>query len=77
MTDFDKAFTSAKKLAGKRKKALTEAELESITDNYKMGPDDMLALRSELEKAGIKVSEPEVDLDLDKRCRSRYGYFRR
>ncbi len=66
MTDFDKAFTSAKKLAGKRKKALTEAELESITDNYKMGPDDMLALRSELEKAGIKVSEPEVDLDLDK-----------
>ncbi|MBQ7628548.1 MAG: RNA polymerase sigma factor RpoD [Clostridiales bacterium] len=26
----------------------------------------MLALRSELEKAGIKVSEPEVDLDLDK-----------
>ncbi len=66
MTDFDKAFTSAKKLAGKRKKALTEAELESITDNYKMGPDDMLALTSELEKAGIKVSEPEVDLDLDK-----------
>ena len=66
MTDFDKAFTSAKKLAGKRKKALTEAELESITDNYKMGPDDMLALRSELEKAGTKVSEPEVDLDLDK-----------
>jgi RNA polymerase primary sigma factor len=65
MTDFDKAFTSAKKLAGKRKKALTEAELESITDNYKMGPDDMLALRSELEKAGIKVNEPEVDLDLD------------
>ena len=65
MTDFDKAFTSAKKLAGKRKKALTEAQLESITDDYKMGPDDMLALRSELEKAGITVSEPEVDLDLD------------
>ena len=65
MTDFDKAFTSAKKLAGKRKKSLTAAELESITDNYKMGPDDMLALRTELENAGITVSEPEVDLDLD------------
>ena len=66
MTDFDKAFKSAKKLADKSGKALTESDLESITDNYKMGPDDMLALRSELEKAGIKVSEPEVDLDLDK-----------
>ncbi|MBO4426729.1 MAG: sigma-70 family RNA polymerase sigma factor, partial [Clostridiales bacterium] len=30
-----------------------------------MGPDDMLALRTELENAGITVSEPEVDLDLD------------
>ena len=65
MTDFDKAFRSAKKLADKNGKALTEADLESITDNYKMGPDDMLALRSELEKAGISVGEPEVDLDLD------------
>ena len=65
MTDFDKAFKSAKKLAGTRKKALTEAELESITDNYKMGPDDMLALRTELENAGITVKDPEIDLDLD------------
>ncbi len=62
MTDFEKAIAAAQKLAEKNGKTLTDAELESITDNYKMGPDDMLSLRSELEKMNIFISEPEVDL---------------
>ncbi|MCR4689400.1 MAG: RNA polymerase sigma factor RpoD [Saccharofermentans sp.] len=65
MTDFEKAIAAAQKLAEKNGKTLTDAELESITDNYKMGPDDMLSLRAELEKVNIVISEPEVDLTID------------
>ena len=64
MTDFEKAIAAAQKLAEKNGKTLTDAELESITDNYKMGPDDMLNLRAELEKVNIVISEPEVEMDI-------------
>ena len=65
MTDFDTAFAAAQKLADKNGKTLSDIELESITDSYKMGPDDMITLRSELEKINISIGEPELEMDDD------------
>ena len=63
MTDFDKAMAAAKKLADKNGSMITEADLESLTDSYKLEPDDMITLRAELDNAGIKINDPDLDND--------------
>ena len=63
MTDFDKAMAAAKKLAEKNGSMITEADLESLTDSYKLEPDEMITLRAELDNAGVKINDPDLDSD--------------
>ena len=63
MTDFDKAMAAAKKLADKNGSMITEADLESLTDSYKLEPDEMITLRAELDNAGVKINDPDLDGD--------------
>ena len=63
MTDFDKAMAAAKKLADKNGSMITEADLESFADSYKLEPDDMITLRAELDNAGVKINDPDLDND--------------
>jgi RNA polymerase primary sigma factor len=63
MTDFDKAMAAAKKLADKNGSMITEADLESLTDSYKLEPDEMITLRAELDNAGVKINDPDLDSD--------------
>ena len=63
MTDFDKAMAAAKKLADKNGSMITEADLESLSDSYKLEPDEMITLRAELDNAGVKINDPDLDND--------------
>ncbi|MCR5488807.1 MAG: RNA polymerase sigma factor RpoD [Saccharofermentans sp.] len=63
MTDFEKAMAAAKKLADKNGSMITEADLESFADSYKLEPDDMITLRAELDNAGVKINDPDLDND--------------
>ncbi|MBO4680809.1 MAG: RNA polymerase sigma factor RpoD [Saccharofermentans sp.] len=63
MTDFDKALAAAKKLADKNGSMITEADLESLTDSYKLEPDEMITLRAELDNSGVKINDPDLDND--------------
>ena len=63
MTDFDKAMAAAKKLAEKNGSMITEADLESLSDSYKLEPDEMITLRAELDNAGVKINDPDLDND--------------
>jgi RNA polymerase primary sigma factor len=63
MTDFDKAMAAAKKLADKNGSMITEADLESISDSYKLEPDEMIKLRAELDNSGVKINDPDLDND--------------
>ena len=63
MTDFEKAMAAAKKLADKNGSMITEADLESFADSYKLEPDDMITLRAELDNAGVKINDPALDND--------------
>ena len=63
MTDFEKAMAAAKKLADKNGSMITEAALESFADSYKLEPDDMITLRAELDNAGVKINDPDLDND--------------
>ncbi|MCR4702260.1 MAG: RNA polymerase sigma factor RpoD [Saccharofermentans sp.] len=63
MTDFEKALAQAKKFAEKNDNQLNETEFESITDSYKIEPDEMINLRAELENFGVKISDPDLDND--------------
>ncbi|MBR3082441.1 MAG: sigma-70 family RNA polymerase sigma factor, partial [Clostridiales bacterium] len=42
---------------------ITEADLESLTDSYKLEPDEMITLRAELDNAGVKINDPDLDSD--------------
>jgi len=64
MTDFEKVFDSAVKLAAANGNVLADDELELVTFNSEMTPEEMLALRKKLEEAGITVTEPELDVDI-------------
>ncbi|MBO4449761.1 MAG: RNA polymerase sigma factor RpoD [Clostridiales bacterium] len=63
MTDFDKALAAAKKLADKNGSMITETDLESLTDSYKLEPDEMITLRAELDNSGVKINDPDLDND--------------
>lgn len=63
MTDFEKAMAVAKKLADKNGSMITEADLESFADSYKLEPDDMITLRAELDNSGVKINDPDLDND--------------
>ena len=63
MTDFDKALAAAKKLADKNGNMITETDLESLTDSYKLEPDEMITLRAELDNSGVKINDPDLDND--------------
>ncbi len=63
MTDFDKAMAAAKKLADKNGSMITEADLESLSDSYKLEPDEMITLRAELDNSGVKINDPDLDAD--------------
>ena len=63
MTDFDKAMAAAKKLADKNGSMITEADLESLSDSYKLEPDEMITLRAELDNSGVKINDPDLDSD--------------
>ena len=63
MTDFEKAMAAAKKLADKNGSMITEADLESFADSYKLEPDDMITLRAELDNAGVKINDPDLEND--------------
>lgn len=63
MTDFEKAMAAAKKLADKNGSMITEADFESFADSYKLEPDDMITLRAELDNAGVKINDPDLDND--------------
>ncbi len=63
MTDFDKAMAAAKKLADKNGSMITESDLESISDSYKLEPDEMITLREELDNSGVKLNDPDLDSD--------------
>ena len=63
MTDFDKALAAAKKLADKNGNMITEADLESLTESYKLEPDEMITLRAELDNSGVKINDPDLDSD--------------
>ena len=63
MTDFDKAMAAAKKLADKNGSMITETDLESLSDSYKLEPDEMITLRAELDNAGVKINDPDLDND--------------
>ena len=63
MTDFDKALAAAKKLADKNGSMITEADLETLTDSYKLEPDEMITLRAELDNSGVKINDPDLDND--------------
>lgn len=63
MTDFDKAMAAAKTLADKNDSMITESDLESLTDSFKLEPDEMITLRAELDNSGVKISDPDLDSD--------------
>lgn len=63
MTDFDKAMAAAKTLADKNGSMITESDLESLTDSYKLEPDEMITLRAELDNSGVKINDPDLDSD--------------
>ncbi|WP_405343392.1 RNA polymerase sigma factor RpoD [Ruminococcus sp.] len=63
MTDFDKAMAAAKKLADKNGSMITEADLESLSESYKLEPDEMITLRAELDNSGVKINDPDLDGD--------------
>jgi RNA polymerase primary sigma factor len=63
MTDFDKAMAAAKTLEDKNGSMITEADLESLSDSYKLEPDEMITLRAELDNSGVKINDPDLDAD--------------
>ena len=65
MTDFEKALAQAKKFAEKNDNQITEAEFETLTDSYKIEPDEMINLRAELENGGVMISDPDLGADDD------------
>ena len=65
MTDFEKALAQAKKFAEKNENQITETEFETLTDSFKIEPDEMINLRAELENSGVMISDPDLGVDDD------------
>ena len=65
MTDFEKALAQAKKFAEKNENQISEAEFETLTDSFKIEPDEMINLRAELENSGVMISDPDLGADDD------------
>ena len=65
MTDFEKALAHAKKFAEKNENQISEAEFETLTDPFKIEPDEMINLRAELENSGVMISDPDLGGDDD------------
>ena len=63
MTEFEKALAQAKKFAEKNENQITETEFETLTDSYKIEPDELINLRAELENSGVKINDPDLDND--------------
>ena len=54
--DFEKALAQAKKFAEKNENQISEAEFETLTDSFKIEPDEMINLRAELEYVFVPLS---------------------
>ena len=63
MTEFEKSLAQAKKFAEKNENQITETEFETLTDSYKIEPDELINLRAELENSGVKINDPDLDND--------------
>ena len=65
MSDYDKALAHAKKFAEKNENQMTEVDFDSLTDSFKIEPDEMINLRAELENSGVKIDDIDLDVDDD------------
>ncbi|MCQ2502414.1 MAG: RNA polymerase sigma factor RpoD [Saccharofermentans sp.] len=44
---------------------MTEVDFDSLTDSFKIEPDEMINLRAELENSGVKIDDIDLDVDDD------------
>ena len=65
MSDYQKALEALKKFASKNDNTISDNDVDNIAFEYKIEADDMVKLTAELEEAGIKVGEINLDADID------------
>ena len=65
MSDYQKALEALKKFANKNDNTISDNDVDNIAFEYKIEADDMVKLTSELEEAGIKIGDSNLDADFE------------